>query len=173
MKNIIAFAGSSSKTSINKKLATYAAQQIENASVTVLDLNDFEMPIYSTDLEKETGIPKQAHTFFEAIGSADALVVSLAEHNGAYTTAFKNIFDWCTRINPKMFQDKKMALLATSPGPRGGLSVLEIAKDRFPRHNAEIVGSFSLPSFNDNFSDENGITNPELKTELIKITAQL
>lgn len=49
MKKIIAFGASSSKTSINKELATYAAHQFQNASVEVLDLNDYEMPIFSTD----------------------------------------------------------------------------------------------------------------------------
>ena len=55
MKKIIALAGSSSKTSINKRLATYAANQFENASVEVLDLNDYEMPVYSVDKEKWVG----------------------------------------------------------------------------------------------------------------------
>ena len=52
MKKILAFAGSSSKTSINKQLATYAANQFENASVEVIDLNDYEMPVISVDKEK-------------------------------------------------------------------------------------------------------------------------
>ena len=46
MRKIIAFAGSSSKTSINKQLVTYAANLFENASVEVLDLNDYEMPYF-------------------------------------------------------------------------------------------------------------------------------
>ena len=41
MKNILAFAGSNSKNSINKRLATYAAQQMENVDTTIIDLNDF------------------------------------------------------------------------------------------------------------------------------------
>lgn len=173
MKNILCFAGSTSKNSINKQLVEYAARLTENTSVTVLDLNDFEMPIYSTDREKESGIPNEAQQFFDAITNADALVVSLAEHNGAYTTAFKNVFDWTSRVNPKIFQNKPMALLATSPGPRGGLGVLEIAKDRFPRHNAEIIGTFSLPSFNDNFKPKTGIINTELRENLKTLMAKL
>jgi chromate reductase len=57
MKKIIAFGASSSKVSINKQLATYAAGQFENAAVEILDLNDYEMPIFSTDKETATGIP--------------------------------------------------------------------------------------------------------------------
>ncbi len=168
-KKIIAFGASSSKNSINKQLAIYAANLFSNATVEILDLNNYEMPIYSVDREKENGIPVLAEEFYTKIGSADLIVLSLAEHNGAYSSAFKNVLDWASRINAKTFQQKPMLLLATSPGPRGGSTVLEIAKNRFPFQGADLKASFSLPSFNENFDSENGITNPELKSELMKI----
>jgi NAD(P)H-dependent FMN reductase len=167
-KKIIAFGASSSKTSINKKLATYTAYQFENAEVEIIDLNDYEMPIFSVDKEVN-GFPIEAQSFLDKIGEADLLVISMAEHNGAYTTAFKNILDWASRINGKVFQEKKILLMATSPGARGGKSVLEIAKDRFPRHDADVVGTFSLPSFYENFDETNGIINPDLKNELLQV----
>jgi NAD(P)H-dependent FMN reductase len=151
MKKIIAFGASSSKTSINKQLATYAAKQFKEATITVLDLNDYEMPIFSIDKETNAGIPQLAHDFYAQLGTADLIVISFAEHNGAYTTAFKNIFDWTSRINSKTFQEKPVVLLATSPGPRGGSSVLEIAKNRFPFQGAVVKGSMTLPSFYENF----------------------
>jgi NAD(P)H-dependent FMN reductase len=169
MKKIIAFGASSSKNSINKQLAVYAANLFSNATVELLDLNDYEMPIYSVDKEKENGIHPLAQQFYDKIGSADFLVISLAEHNGAYASAFKNILDWASRINNKTFQQKPMLLLATSPGARGGSSVLEIAKNRFPFQGADLKASFSLPNFNDNFDAEKGITNPELKSQLLEI----
>jgi chromate reductase len=169
MKKIIAFAGSSSKNSINKQLATYAANLFENSEVEVLNLNDYEMPLFSIDKETETGIPQLAHDFYAKIGSADLLVISFAEHNGAYSTAFKNILDWTSRINSKTFQEKPTLLLATSPGPRGGSSVLEIAKNRFPFQGAIVKGSFSLPSFYENFDIERGIVNEALNSQLLNI----
>ena len=169
MNKIIAFGASSSKNSINKQLAAYTANQFQNVSVEILDLNDYEMPIFSIDKEKENGIPQLAHDFYAKLGSADLIIISFAEHNGAYSTAFKNIFDWASRINGKTFQEKPMLLLATSPGARGGSSVLEIANNRFPFQGGIVKGSFSLPNFNDNFDSEEGITNEELKNELLKI----
>lgn len=166
MKKIIAFAGSSSKNSINKQLATYAANLFENCEVEILDLNDYEMPLFSVDKEKENGIHTLAHDFYDKIGSADLIILSLAEHNGAYSSAFKNLLDWTSRINAKTFQQKQMLLLATSPGARGGSSVLEIASKRFPFQGAEVKGSFSLPTFYENFDVVNGIINPELKNQL-------
>lgn len=169
MKKIIAFGASSSKASINKEFATYVAYQFQNASIEILDLNDYEMPIFSVDKEKENGIPQLAQDIYAKLGSADLIIISFAEHNGAYSTAFKNILDWTSRINMKTFQEKPMLLLATSPGPRGGSSVLEIAKGRFPFQGGVVKGSFSLPSFFDNFNSVNGIINPDLKDQLTNI----
>ena len=164
---IIAFGGSPSKNSINKKLATYAASLFEKADVEVLDLNDFQMPLFSVDIEVEIGQHPLAKAFLAKIGTADILVVSLAENNGNYSVAFKNIFDWCSRLGAKVFQDKPMLLMATSPGARGGASVLEIAKNALPRYGANIKGTLSLPSFNDNFDVEKGkISNEELDNQL-------
>ncbi len=172
MKNIIAFAGSDSKTSINKQLAGYAASLVEGAEVTALDLNDFDLPLYSMNLELTEGIPNNAQKFLDTIKSSDGIVLSLAEHNGTYATVFKNLFDWMSRIDGKLWSDKPMLLMATSPGPRGGSTGLEIAKGRFGFMGGNIVGAFSLPSFGDNFSDGK-ITNQELNNELLEEVNQL
>jgi NAD(P)H-dependent FMN reductase len=167
MKNILAFAGSNSRQSINKQLAVLAGTSIEGVNLTVLDLNDYELPLYGIDFEEEEGIPQNAHDFLEEIKAADGIILSLAEHNGAYATVFKNIFDWMSRIDGKLWSDKPMLLMATSPGGRGGSTVLDIAKNRFPFMGGRVVATFSLPSFHDNFS-ESGIKDSELETTFMK-----
>ena len=117
--NVIAFAASSSSKSINKKLVTYASTLLTNASVEVIDLNDYELPLFSEDKENEIGKPELAKLFLKKIKDCDALIISFAEHNGTYSVAYKNLFDWCSRINPKVYQGKPMILLSTSPGPGG------------------------------------------------------
>jgi chromate reductase len=167
---IIAFGGSPSKNSINKKLATYAASLFEDAEVEVLDLSEYQIPMFNVDIEEEIGQHPLAQTFLDKIDTADILVVSLAENNGNYTAAFKNIFDWCTRINAKVFQNKPMLLMATSPGAGGGGNVLGIAKDAFPFYGGNIKATFSLPSFDVNFDLETGkVSNPELDQQLKKM----
>ena len=164
---IIAFGGSNSQHSINKRFATYAAGLFENATVEVLDLNDFAMPLFSVDVEKEVGQHELAKAFLSKIAEADILVISMAENNGNYSVAFKNVFDWSSRIEKDVFQHKPMLLLATSPGGRGGSSVLEISKNLFPRYGGEIKASFSLPGFNANFDTEkNQISDEILQNEL-------
>ena len=127
MKKIVAFGASTSSNSINKKLATYAAQQIKNSNIKILDLNNFEMPIYSEDSERLSGIPKEAYDFKEIIKEADGIIISFAEHNGAYTAAFKNVFDWISRIEKVVWYNKPMFLMATSEGLKGASSVLQMA----------------------------------------------
>ena len=165
MKRIIAIGGSNSKKSINKTLATYAANQVENTEVIVVDLNDFELPLYGIDRETESDFPEDVKRLNDLLDSSDGLVISLAEHNGSYSTAFKNAFDWLSRLDKKVWKNKPMLLMACSPGGRGGSSVLLAAKSSFPHLGGNIVADFSLPSFYDNFS-ENGIINQELNAEL-------
>lgn len=161
MKRILAFGASTSSTSINKQFAHYAAHQIKGAELILVDLNDFATPLYSMDIEISDGIPDSVKRFKECIESMDGLIISLAEHNGNFAAAFKSLTDWVSRLEGKIWADKKMFLLSTSPGGRGGKSVHELASAAFPRQGATITASFSLPSFNENLTSE-GITDPEL-----------
>lgn len=172
MKKVIAFAGSSSSSSINKQLAGFAGGLLENHKLELLDLNDFDLPLYSIDLENKEGIPKNAQLFLETLHSADGIILSLAEHNGAYASVFKNLFDWMSRINGKLWNDIPMLLMAASPGGRGGATVLEVAKGRFPYMGGNIASSFSLPNFYDNFKDGE-LVNESLLAQLKAALAEL
>jgi len=166
--NILAFGASTSKKSINKQFATFVANQFKGNTIDVLDLNDFPLPLFSVDLEAESGHPTIITDFIKKLESADLIVISMTEHNGGFTAAFKNLFDWTSRVKANVFENKKLFLVATSPGARGGASSLEAAVNRFPRHGGEIIGQFSLPKFNENFSSEKGIVNEELSTAFLK-----
>jgi len=159
MKKILVIGASNNPNSINKKLAVWAGNQMENVELNILDLNDFEMPIYHPDRHKE-GVPQAAQDFFNHISNCDGVIISFAEHNGTYTAAFKNIYDWASTIDGKTWQEKPLFLMATSPGARGGISVLDAASARFPHMGGQVLASFSLPSFNANFND--GISDETL-----------
>jgi len=169
---IIAFGASSSAKSINKQLATYAAnlaaQASESITIEILDLNDFELPLFSQDKEVELGHPEAAKAFYNKLGASDAIIISYAEHNGSYTAAYKNLFDWTSRIAQKVFQNKPMLLLATSPGPGGASSVLATATDSAFYFAGEVIASLSVPSFFDNFDvGSTQLQNDELQQKLL------
>lgn len=162
---ILAFAGSTSSTSINRELVKFVLKDFQNEEINLIDLNDYTMPVFSVDLEKK-GFPDAAHQFLKRIEDCDVIICSLAEHNRSYSAAFKNIFDWASRINVKVFQNKPMFLMSTSPGGYGGGNVMNTAKTFFPQFAAEIKDTFSLPKFYENFDLESGVINPDMHKEL-------
>ena len=119
MKKILAFGASTSRQSINKQLAKWAALQIPQTTSTLIDLNDFEMPIFSIDRERENGIPEEAKHFKELVKNHDAILISFAEHNGNVSAAFKNIFDWASRLEGKVWEGKPMFLPESERGANG------------------------------------------------------
>ncbi|MBU2869407.1 NADPH-dependent FMN reductase [Colwellia sp. E2M01] len=171
---LLAFAASSSSKSINKQLASYATSLVSDASVEILDINDYEMPLFSEDKEAEIGQPELAKAFYAKLGQADGIIISFAEHNGSYTTAYKNLFDWTSRIDMKLFQSKPVVFLASSPGPGGASSVLAAATASAPYFAADVKASISVPNFYENFDiEKQAVTNPEIVAQLKAAVAQL
>ncbi|WP_448211740.1 NADPH-dependent FMN reductase [Colwellia sp. MEBiC06753] len=171
---VLAFAATNHNNSINKMLANYAASLVPNAEFEMLDINDYEMPIYSQAREEALGHPQLAKDFFAKIGEADAIIISFAEHNGTYTAAYKNLFDWASRIDKKVFQSKPVVYLATSPGPSGAQSVLSTAVNSAPFFDANVKASLSIPQFFDNFDVESQkLTNAEMNQQLQAAVNQL
>lgn len=174
---ILAFAASSSSKSINKQLVTYAASQVKHEAgveIEVLDINDYEMPLFSEDKEAQLGQPQLAKDFYGKLGQADAIIISFAEHNGSYTAAYKNLFDWTSRLDQKLFQHKAMVFLSASPGPGGAASVLTAATASAPYFAGVVKASLSIPNFYDNFDlEKQALTNPELQDKLASAMASL
>lgn len=166
MKNILVIGASNSKNSINKTFAIYVASKLENTTKVIADLSELELPLYNPDLELESGIPENALKFKALIEDSDGIVLSLAEYNGMITTAFKNLWDWTSRIDMKIWKNKPMLLMATSPGGRGGANALRVTKDLLPHFGGNVIADFSLPSFHSNFSN-NEVINPELNEQLL------
>ena len=166
---ILAIGASNNSNSINRTLAVYAAGLVEGAEVEVLDIQGYEMPLYSDEREQRFGQPLQARNFFKKIGGADALVISFAEHNGSYTAAWKNLFDWTSRIDIRVFQGKPTVYLATSPGPGGARSVLAAAEGSAPFFGADLVGSLSIPGFHSVFDNEQGRLHDEITAKRLRL----
>lgn len=174
MLKILALGGSNSITSINRKLANFTATLFPNATIQYFNLSEKEIPLFSVQLEKTIDIPSNAMELAAMMDDVDLIVLSLAENNGSFNAGFKNLIDWTSRIPKRsIFNGTKMLLLSTSPGPRGASSVLEHAKTIFPFRGAVILNTFSLPSFDQKFNDETGITDPELLEKLQAIVNEI
>lgn len=66
---ILAFAGSARRESLNRKLlaAVVGAARESGGQVTLIDLNDFPLPLYHGDLEDAEGLPANALRLVELI----------------------------------------------------------------------------------------------------------
>ena len=159
MKKILAFAGSNSPTSINHQLILHVAGHLSDHPVEILRLRDLDIPLYSIVREKEA-IPEDVKLLYEKIQDYEAIIISVNEYNTNISGYFKNIVDWLSRVDRKFLTGKKLLLMSTSPGKRGGASALTYVKEQFPRFGGEVIESFSLPEFYENFdSDEAVIVN--------------
>lgn len=154
MGKIVAFSGSLSRDSINRKLVELAVGKMEEHQVEHINLADYPLPLFSSQTEKELGQPENAQQLYKLFGEADGFVISVPEYNGSMPAGFKNTIDWLSRNPEKVFRGKPVLLMATSPGGRGGATVLSHLETIIPFWGADLKGVFSLPKFGENYSED-------------------
>ena len=162
MASILALAGSNSSTSVNFKLVKYTTSLISDHDVELLNMASITFPMYSEDREKQLGFPEALEKIKEKIKKADALIISVNEHNSGPSAYFKNVMDWLSRADSNYLENTQVFLMSTSPGKRGAISAKEYVLSSLPRVGGTVVATFSLPSFYTNFNEEKGILNTEL-----------
>jgi NAD(P)H-dependent FMN reductase len=128
---ILSFAGSLREESFNKRVLknAVAGARAAGAEVTVIDLRDFDMPIYNADDHEKQGFPENAIKFQELLLAHDGLLISSPEYNGSLPGGMKNAIDWASRPrgDVKMyaaFKNKVAGIMTASPGSFGGLRCL-------------------------------------------------
>ena len=173
MKKSLAFAGSNSSSSINQKLINYAATLSDGTDV--INLKDYDVPVYSSDIEKEQGVPAKIQKLHALFMQYENIIMASPEHNGMPPAFFKNILDWLSRAEGEKFlKGKNVVLLSTSPGGFGGKNNLKNLGNIMPHWGANIVSSYSLPKFYENMDTENNvIINAEERSKLKAALQQL
>lgn len=164
MAAILAFAGSNSSTSINYRLVQYTTSLLGNREFRLLNMTRYPFPMYSEDDERQKGYSNSLVELKEDIQNADGLILSVNEHNGNPSAYFKNLLDWLSRLDRNFLEGTKVFLMSTSGGKRGAKGSFEVIHNLLPRFGGEIVATFSLPLFYENFENER-IINEEFKKE--------
>ena len=164
MAEILAFAGSNSSTSINFKLVEHTVSLIHGHDIQTLNMAEYDFPIYSEDHEAEQGFPGPLVELTEKLKNSDALVLSVNEHNGNPSAFLKNILDWLSRMDRNFLLNTKVMLMSASPGRFGGVRSLVVVEGMIPKFGGEVVSTFSLKSFNENFG-EAGILDEDMKSQ--------
>jgi len=140
---ILAFAGSARRDSLNRKLLAVTVKAVEAAggAVTLLDLNDYELPLYHGDLEEEKGMPENAQRILELMRTHVGLLIASPEYNSQLTPLLKNTIDWLSRADDDPFEGKVAAVVSASPGSLGGARSLQHA-----RHLLLHLGCYVVPA---------------------------
>ncbi|SEA36691.1 NADPH-dependent FMN reductase [Psychroflexus halocasei] len=154
MSKILAFAGSNSSQSINHELVSYVVNQLIDEEVKLIRLTDYHLPIYQIDHEQEKGFPEDLEKLYDEIKAADALIISVNEHNGMVSSFFKNVLDWLSRLDRNFLASKKVLLMSTSTGENAASASRAYVETAIDCYKGEVLNSFGFPSFQDNFDIE-------------------
>lgn len=180
--SILAFSGSARRESLNKKYLAAAVQEVKAAGgeVTLVDLTDFEMPLYNGDIEDVAGIPLNAGKLIELIRSHRGLLIASPEYNSMLTPLLKNTIDWCSRADDDPFPGKVAAVISASPGAYGGNRSLKQTQQLLTHLGCHVVpAQASLPQANKAFAADGKLTDErglkavrELAKALVETTAK-
>jgi len=176
------FAGSARKASTNKQLAALAARTAKDAGaeVTLIDLADFDMPIYNGDIEADTGLPENAKRLKQLFVENDGFFIASPEYNSSIPALLKNALDWISRPHTDneptrwAFQGKVAAIGAVSPGALGGLRGLVPLRMMLGNIGVTVVPSQVAVSDGFNAFDDEGALVADMPAAMLKTTvAQL
>ena len=173
---ILAFSGSARKESLNRKLLAVVvdAVRVAGGEVTLVDLNDYPLPLYHGDLEDAQGMPEPAQKLVALITAHPALLVASPEYNSLITPLLKNTIDWCTRAEPNPFLGKVAAVVSASPGQYGGVRSAQLARHLLAHLGCHVVpAQCSVPHAGAAFDAQGALTDARARAAAQRVAADL
>ncbi len=185
---ILAFAGSARADSLNKKLVRVAAQAARDAGgeVTLIDLDDYPLPLYHGDLEAREGVPAKALELKALFRAHQGLLIASPENNASVPALLKNTLDWISREHGGEsglvpYRGKVAAIMGASPGALGTLRGLVHLRQILLALNVLVLSEqFGLPRAHEAFADDGALKDPRqqatvagIARRLVDVTARL
>jgi NAD(P)H-dependent FMN reductase len=178
---ILAFAGSSRRDSLNKKLARAAqsAAKAAGAEATFVDLDDYPMPLYHGDLEAASGMPEKAQALRALVLAHDGLLIASPEHNSSMSALLKNTIDWLSRdtgdgkgANSGLapWRGKVAGMLAASPGAFGGVRHLPHLRQVLAGLGVTVVGTqVAVPKAHEAFAEDGSLADERVAKQVLAL----
>lgn len=179
---IIAFAGSVRRDSVNRKLGRAAVELGQQAGLPIewLELADYPLPLYHGDLEEAQGLPDNALRLKELLTPAAALLIVSPEYNSSLTPLLKNTLDWLSRSASEdepplsVYQNKLAALLSASPGALGGLRGLFHLREILQNIGVTVLPKqFAMASAYSKFDAAGQLTDPQARQQVANVVNSL
>lgn len=177
---VLAFAGSTRSESFNKRLVKFAANAANEAGaeVTVVDLKDFDLPLFDEDLEA-SGTPAGATRLKQLFLEHDALLIASPEYNSSISAVLKNAIDWVSRSAPgepmkAAFLGKVALLMAASPGGLGGLRGLNHLRSILQNISVMVLpDQYALGQAHEAFDEQGNLINDRAASTVKALSKQL
>ena len=173
---ILAFSGSARKESLNRKFLAVAVQAVREAGgeVTLLDLNDYVLPLYHGDLEDKDGLPANATKLIGLIAQHHGLLIASPEYNSMMTPLLKNTLDWCTRADDNPFEGRVATVISASPGALGAVRSLVMAQTLLLKLGCHVVpGQTFLPHAHQAFDGAGALKEASVRDKLKTMASAL
>ncbi|PCJ55705.1 MAG: NADPH-dependent FMN reductase [Planctomycetota bacterium] len=178
---ILMFSGSARRDSINQRLVEVAAKKAKElgAEVDVINLADFDMPLFNQDLEADS-FPESARALREKMIAADGLLLACPEYNGSITPLLKNTIDWTSRPQENVaeglvaYHGQVAALIAASPGGLGGMRGLVHVRAILSGIGVTVIPEdLALGSAYQAFDENGGLADDRMDQRLDKVVKGL
>jgi len=173
---ILALAGSARRESFNRKLLAVTIEAVRGAGgeVTLLDLNELELPLYHGDLEEAQGLPPNAVKLIELVNRHAGLLIASPEYNSFMTPLLKNTIDWITRADDNPFTGKVAAVVSASPGALGGARSLQHVRHLLLHLGCHVVpAQCLLPQAHDAFAPDGRLKDERARKSVAALARQL
>jgi len=131
------------------------------ASVELLDLNEYQFPVFDERLRYQKDPSPAMLDFAGHIKNADGVIIVTPEYNGGYPASLKNIVD----LLYDEWHRKPVAIATVSSGAFGGSQVITSLQFSLWKIRAWTVPAmFPVPKVQDAF-DENGVPADQAGTD--------
>lgn len=181
---IIAFAGSVRKGSMNRAalgLAVEGAQSV-GASVEVIDLAAYPMPLYDADWHAANGVPETTRALREKMRGASGLLIASPEYNASLTPLLKNTIDWLSQSvdagvgaggGRMPFEGKIVGLLGASAGAFGTIRALPHVSSILSNLGSIVLPVVAVPGADKLLDADGKVANERAAAGLRKLGASV
>lgn len=154
MKNIAIIVASVNK---NMQLA-YNIQEVVTElgqKSDVINLVSLNLPMYTSVIEDEKGIPSKVHDLAKHLQTFDALIIVSPEYNGSMPPVLNNAIAWVSRIGDDfraIFNQKFVALATHSGG--GGMRGNDAVRAMFSYIGANVLSREIINNYSKAYKKE-------------------
>lgn len=145
----------------NQKLALKLKELIvaQNCEALIINLVNFDLPLYSSIEEEKNGIPETVLDLATKIIDLKAFIIVAPEYNGVMPPVLNNAIAWTSRAT-KNWRDafnEKIVALATHSG-NGGQKGLQAMRIMFQHLGANILAKEILTTYEKPLNEEFAIS---------------